>query len=227
MPSNHLILCRPLLLPRSIFPSIGVFSDESGLCIRWPKDWSFSFNISPSNEHPGMISFRMVWLDLLAVQGTLKSSPTSQLESISSSVFSLTYGPTLTSIHDSWKNCSFDYDGSRKWELLCPFHHVRTQGSQPSAVTTSDGAPFPWFLYGNNSQRRWSSDTYCRPSCIHPDFQASFYTWLHPWCYDFKHVLHSHCIWVWDPENCAYYVSISMLCQVSSVVSDSLRPHGL
>ena len=73
MPSNHLILCRPLLLPPSIFPSIRVFSNESVLLIRWPKYWSFSFNISPSNEHPGLISFRMDWLDLLAVQGTLKS----------------------------------------------------------------------------------------------------------------------------------------------------------
>ena len=73
MPSNHLILCRPLLLLPSIFPSIRVFSNESLLRIRWPKDWSFSCSISPSNEHPGLISFRMIWLDLLAVQGTLKS----------------------------------------------------------------------------------------------------------------------------------------------------------
>ena len=73
MPSNHLILCCPLLLPPSIFPSIRVFSNESALHIRWPKYWSFSFNISPSNEHPGAISFRMDWLDLLAVQETLKS----------------------------------------------------------------------------------------------------------------------------------------------------------
>ena len=73
MPSNHLILCHPLLLLLSIFPSIRVFSNESALSIRWPKFWSFSFNISPSNEHPGLISFRMDWLDLLAVQGTLKS----------------------------------------------------------------------------------------------------------------------------------------------------------
>ena len=73
MPSNHLILCRPLLLPPSIFPSIRVFSDESVLHIRWPKYCSFSVSISPSNEHPGLISFRMDWLDLLAVQGTLKS----------------------------------------------------------------------------------------------------------------------------------------------------------
>ena len=73
MPSNHLILCRPLLLPPSIFLSIRVFSNESALHIKWPKYWSFSFNISPSNEHPGLISFRMDWLDLLAVKGTLKS----------------------------------------------------------------------------------------------------------------------------------------------------------
>ena len=73
MPSNHLILCRPLLLPPSIFPSIRVFSNESAPCIRWPKYWSFSFGIIPSKEHPGLISVRMDWLDLLAVQGTLKS----------------------------------------------------------------------------------------------------------------------------------------------------------
>ena len=73
MPSNHLSLCHPLLLLPSIFPSIRVFSNESVLCIRWPKYWSFSFSISPSNEHSGLISFRMNWLDLLAVQGTLKS----------------------------------------------------------------------------------------------------------------------------------------------------------
>ena len=73
MPSNHLILCRPLLLLPSIFPNIKVFSNESALCIRWPKYWSFSFSISPSNEHSGLISFRRDWLDLLAVQRTLKS----------------------------------------------------------------------------------------------------------------------------------------------------------
>ena len=72
-PSNHLILCRPLLLLPLIFPSIRVFANESAFCIRWPKYWSFSFSISPSNEHSGLISFRMDWLDLLAVQGTLKS----------------------------------------------------------------------------------------------------------------------------------------------------------
>ena len=73
MPSNHLILCHPLLLPPSIFPSIRVFSNESVLCIRWPKYWSFRFSISPSKEYSGLISFRMDWLDLFAVQGTLKS----------------------------------------------------------------------------------------------------------------------------------------------------------
>src|SRR5574342_507380 len=74
MTSSHLILCHPLLLPPSIFPSIRVFSNESALCIRWSKYWSFIFNISPSNKHPGLISFRMDWLDLLAVQGTLQES---------------------------------------------------------------------------------------------------------------------------------------------------------
>ena len=103
MPSNHLILCHPLLLPPSIFPSIRVFSNESALCIRRPKYWSFSFNISPSNEHPGLISFRMDWFDLLAIQGTLKSSPTPQFKSINSAL-SLLYSPTLTSIYDYWKN---------------------------------------------------------------------------------------------------------------------------
>ena len=104
MPSKHLILCRPLLLPPSIFPSIRVFSNESALHIRWPKDWSFSFGISPSNEHPGLISFRMDWLDLLAVQGTLKGLLQPQFKATNSSVLIL-YGPTLTSIHDGyWKN---------------------------------------------------------------------------------------------------------------------------
>ena len=88
MPSNHLTLCCPLLLLPSIFPSIRVFSDESVLCMRWPKYWSFSFSISPSNEYSGLNSFRMNGLDLLAVQGTLKSSPTLQFKSINSSALS-------------------------------------------------------------------------------------------------------------------------------------------
>ena len=106
--SNHLILCRPLLLLPSIFPSIRVFSNESVLHIRWPQYWSFSFSISPSNEYSGLISFRMDWLDLLAVQGTLKSLLQPQFKSINSLVLSLLYGATLTSMHDYWKNHSFD-----------------------------------------------------------------------------------------------------------------------
>ena len=108
IPSNHLILCHPLLLLPSIFLSIRDFSNELTLCIRWSKYWSFSFNISPSNEYSGLISFRIDWLDLLAVQGSLESSPTPQFKSINSSALSLLYGPTLTSIHDSWKNGSFN-----------------------------------------------------------------------------------------------------------------------
>ena len=100
MPSKHLILCRPLLLPPSIFPSIRVFPNESVLHIRWPKYWSFSFSISSSNEYSQLISFRMDWFDLLAVQGTQESSPTPQFKSINSSAFSFLYSPTLTSIHD-------------------------------------------------------------------------------------------------------------------------------
>ena len=98
MSSNHLILCRPLLLP-SIFLSIRVFPNDSVLCIRWSKYWSLSFSISPSNEYSGLSSFRMDWLDLLAVQGTLKSLlPTPQFKSINSSVLHFSYGPNLTSI---------------------------------------------------------------------------------------------------------------------------------
>ena len=108
MPSSHLILCRPLLLLPSVFPSIRVFSNESALCIRWPKYWSFSFSISPSNEYSGLISFRIDWLDLLAVQGILKSPPTPQSKSINSSALRFLYSPTLTSIHDYWKNHSLD-----------------------------------------------------------------------------------------------------------------------
>ena len=100
MLSNHLILCRPLLLLPSIFPSIRVFSDELVFHIRWPKYWNFCFSISPSNEYSGLISFRIDLLDLLAVQGTLESSPTPQFKSINSLMLSLLDGPTLTSIHD-------------------------------------------------------------------------------------------------------------------------------
>ena len=102
MPSNHLILCHPPLCLPSVFPSIRVFS------IRWPNYWSFSFSFSPSNEYSGLISFRMDWLDLLAVHETLKSSPTPQLKSMNSSALSFLHSPTLTSIHDHRKNHSLD-----------------------------------------------------------------------------------------------------------------------
>ena len=108
MSSNHLILCRPLLLP-SIFPTIRVFSSESVLHIRWPKYWSFSFSISPSSEYSGLICFRMDWLDLLAVQRALRSllqHHSSKASILQHSAFFIV--PTLTSIHDYWKNHSFD-----------------------------------------------------------------------------------------------------------------------
>ena len=106
--SNHLVLCHPLLLP-SVFPSIRVFSNESAFHIRWPKYWSFSFSINPSSECSGLISFQIDWFDLLAVHRTVKSLLQHQFEGISSSVLSLLYDPTLTSIRDYWKNHSFDY----------------------------------------------------------------------------------------------------------------------
>ena len=108
MPSNHLILCCPLFLPTSIFPSIRVFTNESILRIRWPKYWSFSFSNSLYNEYSGLISFRMDWLDLLAVQGTLKSLLQHHNSKASILQLSFVYSPTLTSIHDYWKNHSLD-----------------------------------------------------------------------------------------------------------------------
>ena len=106
MPSNHLILCHPLLCLPSIFPIIRVFSNESALHIRWTKHWSFSFSISPSSENSGLISLRIDWFDIFAVQGIPKSSPAPQFKSINSSALSFLYSPTLTSIHDHWKNHS-------------------------------------------------------------------------------------------------------------------------
>ena len=106
MSSNSLILCRPLFLLPSIFPSIRAFSNESILCIRWPKYWRFSFSISPSNEYSGLISFMMDWLDFLAVQGTLKSLSNTTVQK--HQFLSFLYCPTLTSIHNYWKNHSFD-----------------------------------------------------------------------------------------------------------------------
>ena len=101
---------HPLLspFPPAPNPSIRVFSSESGLCIRWPMYWSFSFNISPSSEHPGLIFFRMDWLDLLAVQGTLNVFSNTTVQSINSLALSFLHSPTLTSIHDHWKNHSLN-----------------------------------------------------------------------------------------------------------------------
>ena len=129
MPSSHLILCRPLLLLPSIFPSIRIFSNESALHISGPKYWSFNFNISPSNEHPGLVSFRMDWLDLLAVQGTLRSLLQHHSSKASILLLSFLYSPTLTSIHHYWQPIyysvfQFDYFcTSHKWNhavfVLC------------------------------------------------------------------------------------------------------------
>ena len=114
MPANHLILCHPLLLLPSILPSIRVFSVESVLHISWPKYWSFSFSIRPSSVHLGLISLSIDWLDLLAGRSkrsrdSQESSPTLQFKSINSLALSLFHGPTLTSMHDYWKNRGFDY----------------------------------------------------------------------------------------------------------------------
>ena len=119
MPSNHL-LCNPLLLLPSIFPSIRIFSNESVLHIRWPKYWSFSFSISPSNEYSGRISFRKDWLDFLAVQGTLKSLLQHHNLNLA---LSLLHSPTLTSIHDYWKNHNFNYTNLCQQSDLCFLIH--------------------------------------------------------------------------------------------------------
>ena len=109
MASNHLVLCHLLLLLPSIFPSIRVFSNESALGIRWPKYWSFSFSISPSNEYSGLISFRFYWFELLAVQETLKEySPTPHFKSINSSALSFLYTSAVTSTYNYWRNHTFD-----------------------------------------------------------------------------------------------------------------------
>ena len=109
MPSNHLILCHPLLLLPSTFPSIRVFSSESVLHIMWPTYWSFSFSLSPSNEYSALISFAMDWLESpCGPRDSQESSPTPQFKSLNSSVLSFLHSPTLTSIHDHWENHSLD-----------------------------------------------------------------------------------------------------------------------
>ena len=108
MPSNHLILCHPLYLLLSMFPSIRVFSSELTLCTQWPKYWSFSFSISPSNEYSGLTSFRMDWFELYCPKDSQESSPAPEFKSINFSALSLLYGPTLTSVHHYWKINSFE-----------------------------------------------------------------------------------------------------------------------
>ena len=154
MPSNHLILCRSLLLPPSIFPSIRVFSNESTLRKRWPKYWSFSFSISPSKEHPGLISFRMDWLDLLVVQGTLKSLL--QHHSLKASIFwhSAFFSQTLTSIHDppmaslqqvlqNFSYCIFQFRCSVMSDSLQPHRpqHARPPCPSPAPRACSNSCP--------------------------------------------------------------------------------------
>ena len=136
MPSNNLIFCPPLLLLPSIFSSIRVFSDESVLHNRWPKYWSFSLRFSPPNEYSGLISFRMDWLDLPAVQGTLKCFLQPQFKSINSSALSFLYSPTLTSTHDYWKNHSFDEKDlfGKVTSLLFNKHLLISWLQSPSAV---------------------------------------------------------------------------------------------
>ena len=167
MPSNHLILFHPLLLPPSIFPSIRVFSNESALCIRWPKYWSFSFNIRPSNEHPGLISFRMDWLDLLAVQGTLKSLL--KHHSVGEVMYGKTYMTTgktidLTSTTYHFFPWSFKMDLSSFWFtnhclLLRHFSRVRL------CVTPEMAAPQAPLSLGFPRQEHWSGLPF--PSPMH------------------------------------------------------------
>jgi len=160
MPSNHLILCHPLL-PPSIFPSIRVFSDESVIHIRWPKYWSFSFNISPSNEHSGLISFRRDWLDLLAVQWTQESSPTPQFKSINSSVLSFLYSPTLTPYMTTGKTIAlgrqtfvgkvmsllFNILSLSCFKIFSCFSHPYGKGSSPTCLCNLASATFGTQLF--------------------------------------------------------------------------------
>ena len=156
MPSSHLILCCPLLLLPPIPPSIIVFSNESTLHMRWPKYWSFSFSISPSNKYSGLISFRIDWFDLLAVQGTLKSFPAPQFEIIHFSDCSLLYGPNLTSVHEYWKNHSFDYQ-FRSVQLLSLVQLFATHGLQHTRPPCP--SPTPGVYSNSCPSSRWCHPT--------------------------------------------------------------------
>ena len=179
MPSNHLILYCPLLLLPSIFPSIRVFSNESVLHIRWPKYWSFSFSISPSSEYSGLISFRIDWFDLLAVQGILKSSPTPQFKSINSSLLNFLYGPTLTSAHDKVVSLLFNmlsrlvFLPRRKHLLILWLQSPSAVILEPKkikSVTVSIVSPSIWHeMMGLDAMDL---------SFLNVEFQASFFTLL-------------------------------------------------
>ena len=147
MPSNHFILCRPLLLLPSVFPSSRVFSNESALRIRWPKYWSFSFNASPSNEYSGLISFRMDWFDLLFAQGILKNLL--QHHNLKTSILqSSAFSMVQQSAHDYWKNHSFDYTDF----LVSAFKHtIYVSHSFPSKEQVSFN-----FMVSHHLQWVWS-----------------------------------------------------------------------
>ena len=170
MPSNHLILSPPLLLLPSNFSSIRVFSNESVLCIWWTKYWSFSFSTSPSNEYSGLISFRTDWLDLVSVQGTQEPSPAPQFKSINSLALSLLYSPTLTSMHDNWKNHSSDktdlIQGLQQMNLI--LKHLRDLPVSPSFLWLS--VSWRWkHLFRRRVQTsvtEATAFTSCLPGCI-------------------------------------------------------------
>ena len=133
---THLIPCYLFLILPSIFPSIRVFSSESALHIKWPKYWSFSFSISPSNEYSGLIFFRIDWFYLFAILGTLKSLlPAPQFKSANSLALSLLYGPTLTSVHDYWKNHSFDYRNLCQQSDVSAFLYTKEPQTLPQWFT--------------------------------------------------------------------------------------------
>ena len=169
MPSNHLILCRPILLPPSIFPSIRVFSKESVLQVRWPKDWSFSFSISPSNEYSGLISFRMDWVDLLAVQGTLKSLL--QCHSSKASILqcsapsntlhaALTGRVSLTRLEPSGgqrfsMSCFLLCSSHPAWHLGCRGHPLNVSCMNEPMTDSFHPCPRTFFGYSPGEQEDW------------------------------------------------------------------------
>ena len=149
MPSSHLILCHPLLLLPPIPPSIRVFSNESTLHLRWPKYWSFSFSIIPSIEYPGLISFRMDWLDLLAVQGTQESFPTPQFKTINSSVLRFLHSRTLASIHDYWKTLALT-----RWTFVGKVMYLLFNMLSRLVITFLQGASI-FLFHGCNHHMQW------------------------------------------------------------------------